>query len=111
MEKNFETTMDSIAYRFERHLGGWLSCKNVNINGKEIQHELDFLILMLLTFKNRFMFYKYFNHRSVEKGVWYKAMVCEPPRIHWFLNIKLNTRLFYYIGSDLITFHLISINI
>lgn len=33
---------------------------------------------------------EYFNERSKEKGIWYKAIQSEPPRIPWFGDIKIN---------------------
>lgn len=35
---------------------------------------------------------EYFNKMSLEKGIWYKTLQCEPPRIPWFANIKLNRK-------------------
>lgn len=36
---------------------------------------------------------EYFNLRSKSKGIWYKTIVCEPPRIPWFSNCKINRKL------------------
>lgn len=36
---------------------------------------------------------EYFEVRSKEKGIWYKTIVCEPPRIPWFSDGKLGRML------------------
>lgn len=33
---------------------------------------------------------EYFNKISKEKGIWYRSIVCEPPRIPWFSSSRLN---------------------
>uniref|UniRef100_A0A2H1W033 SFRICE_025130 n=1 Tax=Spodoptera frugiperda TaxID=7108 RepID=A0A2H1W033_SPOFR len=35
---------------------------------------------------------EYFNKTSLEKGIWYKTIQCEPPRIPWFVNTKLSRK-------------------
>lgn len=43
-------------------------------------------------FKNKcyFTFKEYFDERSKEKGIWFKTIQCQPPRIPWFYNSKLS---------------------
>lgn len=36
---------------------------------------------------------EHFNKRSVEKGIWYKTLQSEPPKIPWFYNVKLSRRM------------------
>lgn len=33
---------------------------------------------------------EYFNERSLTKGIWYRTLQSEPPRIPWFANTNLN---------------------
>lgn len=36
---------------------------------------------------------EHFNLRSKTKAIWYKTIVCEPPRIPWFSNCKMSRKL------------------
>ncbi|CAH2105345.1 unnamed protein product [Euphydryas editha] len=36
---------------------------------------------------------EYFNKRSVEKGIWYKTIQNEPPKIPWFYNAHLSRQM------------------
>ncbi|KAF9417392.1 hypothetical protein HW555_005489 [Spodoptera exigua] len=36
---------------------------------------------------------EYFDKRSEEKGIWYKTIQSEPPKIPWFTEVKMNRQL------------------
>ncbi|KAL0881953.1 hypothetical protein ABMA27_001708 [Loxostege sticticalis] len=39
--------------------------------------------------KTHNIFKEYFDERSLEKGIWYKTIQCQPPRIPWFTKQKM----------------------
>lgn len=36
---------------------------------------------------------EYFNERSLERGIWYKTIQCEPPRVPWLTDMNLSRSL------------------
>jgi ribonuclease HI len=57
-------------------------------------HILPFYTEILPKFKKKcaHKFKQYFDERSTEKGIWFKTIQCQPPRIPWFYNYKLSRR-------------------
>lgn len=64
------------------------------VEGRETYVRVNYIEL-LPKYKNKsHEFWKeYFNVRSKDKGIWYKSIVSEPPRIPWFCNTRLNRKL------------------
>lgn len=65
--------------------------KRASLEGKEINILPDFgEALHKYKIKCHCQWKEYFDKRSREKGIWYKSIQCEPPRIPWFYNTNLN---------------------
>ncbi|XP_045764998.1 uncharacterized protein LOC123876011 [Maniola jurtina] len=60
-----------------------LNGKNYNI---EPHYTEVFSKFKIICFKN---WDEYFNERSLDKGIWYRTIQSEPPRIPWFVNSKI----------------------